>query len=133
MKFEILRILQAMSRIHFRYFKNKTYHKLHLEDIGYVVANLLTGLDLTQPLTSSINGTLHKTLITRNNKVTIAVGLGELVSILLYHQPTFYIVEINLLEMVVEHVGAFVGEELLVGEYFEVEGQEEGEEGDERE
>lgn len=35
-----------MARIHFRYFKTKTTHKVHLEDIGYVVANLLTGLDL---------------------------------------------------------------------------------------
>lgn len=46
LKLEVLKILQSMARIHFRYFKNKTMHKIHLEDIGYAVANLLTGLDL---------------------------------------------------------------------------------------
>jgi|JI10StandDraft_1071094.scaffolds.fasta_scaffold1179565_2 hypothetical protein len=53
LKLEVLKILQAMARIHFRYFKNKTFHKLHLEDVGYVVANLLTGLDLIEPMSAS--------------------------------------------------------------------------------
>lgn len=48
LKIEILRILKIMSRIHFRYFKNKSVHKTHLENIGYVIANLLTGLDFSE-------------------------------------------------------------------------------------
>lgn len=76
LKIEILRILQAMARIHFRYFKNKTYHKLHLEDIGYVVGNLLTGLDLEQSMSASIKGSLKTTFVDTRSKVIIAATLG---------------------------------------------------------
>lgn len=89
-----------MARIHFRYFKNKTTHKIHLEDIGYVVGNLLTGLDLNEPMSVSIAGYVNTSVIDRNTKVNISLGLGQIVSLLLYHQPTFYMVENSLMEMI---------------------------------
>jgi hypothetical protein len=67
-------------------------HKLHLEDIGYVVGNLLTGLDLDSALSVSIKGSVKTTFMDTNTKVNIALSLGQIVSILLYHQPTFYLV-----------------------------------------
>ena len=42
----ILKIESAMARIHFRYFKNKSYHRLHLENIACVLCNLMTGVEL---------------------------------------------------------------------------------------
>jgi hypothetical protein len=35
--------------------------------------------------------------IDRHTKVEIALGLGQIVNILLYHQPTFYITENSLI------------------------------------
>lgn len=102
LKLEILRILQSMARIHFRYFKNKTLHKVHLEDIGYAVANLLTGLDLNEPMSASMrsrsskNGGLRSISIDPCSKLKLALSLGQTLNILLYHQPTFYLAEYNL-------------------------------------
>lgn len=85
-----------MARIHFRYFKNKTYHKLHLEEIGYVVGNLMTGLDINEGLGKSIHGK-SGAIKSQNDKISLALSLCQIVNILLYHQPTFYLVENSLI------------------------------------
>lgn len=65
-----------MTRIHFRYFKNKSIHKTHLENIGYVIANLLTGLDLSESNTSkSISNSSSKNQPKTNQKYKIKIVL----------------------------------------------------------
>jgi hypothetical protein len=56
----------------------------------------------------NITGQVKTWMMDHNTKVSIALGLGQIVSLLLYHQPTFYLVEISLMEMIVEHIEAFV-------------------------
>lgn len=94
-------ILKAMIRIHFRYFKNKGAHVKFLRDVTCVVQNLLTGLDLNSPMVASINGSLHTTRVDTHSKVEIAISLGQAVSLLLYHQPTFYFLEPSLIEQLI--------------------------------
>lgn len=124
-------MLHIMARIHFRYFKNKSMYKVHLENIGYVVANLMTGLDLIDSLTSTSVANSATKQNTRpkqksmKNKVDIVRKLGEIVGLLLYHQPTFYSVEVSLIVMLVEHMETFITNELLDPDHFEVQDLEE--------
>ena len=59
-------------------------------------------------MSACIGGSIKVTSMDRCSKVSIGILLAEIVSILFYHQPTFYLVEMELIDWLVDKVGVFV-------------------------
>ena len=46
LKIKTIELLGDLTRIHFRYFKSRTYHQNHIENIAQVLSNMFTSLSL---------------------------------------------------------------------------------------
>jgi len=49
-------------------------------------------------MTAKVAGQIQTRMMDKGHKVSIALGLGNITELLLYHQPTFFLVEQNLIE-----------------------------------
>lgn len=99
----IVRLLVAMSKVHFRYFKNKMSHRIYLENLVVVVSNLIIGLNFDVNNSDSCSY-----LPAIAHKIETAIGFGQIVNILLYHQPTIYTLDSNLIENLIELIHTFI-------------------------